>query len=181
MKKINCLLLFSYLAILLSCEEKNSEKQDRSRGMPGNENTTFFSTSQLDSLLPAGVKDSSSNQSLGNVQQLGKGQSQEGYYLIKRTLPGYVEMHEQWDDIAIIRSGHGILRTGLKVEGKMEQADEKPFRNWHGGVIADATERKISAGDFIIIPAMTAHQYIPDSHDSLTYWTIKIKRTNNAR
>jgi len=36
--------------------------------------------------------------------------------------------------------------------------------------------RAIAPGDFIVIPAMTGHQYIPDKNDTLVYWAIKIQR-----
>ena len=41
------------------------------------------------------------------------------YLFLARTQPGYVEMHKQLDDMAIIRSGHGTLKTGYQVAGKI--------------------------------------------------------------
>lgn len=169
-------IIFScILYIFASCNGRN----DTATVSPEQLNVTFLNTVKLDSIVNTNFYDSSVGQSLGNPQLLGKGQSGEEYYLIKRTAEGFVEVHEQWDDIVIIRSGHGILKTGKEVKGKSEQTNEEPFRNWHGGEIINANERKLQAGDFIIIPAMTAHQYIPDRNDSLTYWTIKVKRKPN--
>jgi mannose-6-phosphate isomerase-like protein (cupin superfamily) len=93
---------------------------------------------------------------------------------------GYVEIHEQFDDVAIIRSGKGTFKTGHQV-GKMIRVEgTKPSRNWFCDSIKDANVQRIAPGDFIIIPAMTAHQYLPDSGDTLTYWTIKVKRLKKS-
>lgn len=110
--------------------------------------------------------------------------SQDGVpcMVLARTEPGKAEIHEQVDDIAIIRSGHGILKTGYSVTGKITTNDQEPSRNWFCEGIKDATERKLSPGDLVLIPAMVAHQYIPDPGDTLTYWTIKVKtRTANEK
>ena len=136
----------------------------------------YYSSNQVDSILLATVGDTSSIQSLGTGVILDKGPGDEPYWITKRTVEGYVEIHEQHDDIVVIRSGHGRLRTGRKVEDIELLNGEKPWRNWYGRQIIDFNERRISPGDFIVIPAMTGHQYIPDKSDTLTYWTIKIRR-----
>src|SRR5690242_13669492 len=40
------------------------------------------------------------------------GPSGERYLVVVRTGEGAVEIHEQYDDVAVIRAGHGVLRTG---------------------------------------------------------------------
>jgi mannose-6-phosphate isomerase-like protein (cupin superfamily) len=101
--------------------------------------------------------------------------SEEGapYLLVIRTGPGSVEIHEQWDDVAIMRSGHGILKTGYQIDG--EKKETSPG-NWVGGKIVGGMERSLSPGDFVVIPAKLGHQFIPSPGDSLTYWTIKVRR-----
>lgn len=179
MAKNISLLVLIWIMVLLSCNRKDSVKNNQPANA-GDTTVVYLDGKQLDSILFSAFKDTSSGQNLGEPRVIGQGQSGEQYYLIKRTSPGFVEMHQQWDDVAIIRSGHGILQTGQKVEGQMKLDSEAPSKNWHGGTIIDPTVRKIAPGDFIIIPAMTAHQYIPDANDSLTYWTIKIKRVNDG-
>jgi len=141
----------------------------------------YYSNFQLDSVLKTAVGDTATFQNLGAPTTLDKGEGGESYLIIKRTTDGYVELHEQWDDVVMIRSGHGVLRTGRKVTGNKLWNGEKPWRNWYGGQIQDIKENKLSPGDFLIIPAMTAHQYIPDRNDTLIYWTIKIKRKRKVR
>jgi hypothetical protein len=132
---------------------------------PQTDSVIFFSEAQLDSALNSAV----------TPQILGRSKENGAYILGMRTKPGDVEIHEQWDDVAIIRSGTGILRTGLKVKGQKESGKE-PTREWRGGVIENPKERKLAPGDFIVIPAMLPHQYIPTPGDSLISWTIKVKR-----
>lgn len=84
------------------------------------------------------------------------------------------------DDIAIIRSGHGMLKTGYEVAGNIRTTGEERQRNWLCDSIVNGRVQSLSPGDFIIIPAMTAHQYIPDGGDKLIYWTIKAKRAKTS-
>jgi len=105
---------------------------------------------------------------------LGKSTDGGSYFLITRITQGDVEIHEGWDDIAIVRSGHGILKTGKKLTGHKESG-KAPTREWLGGVIQDGTERKLGPGDFIVIPALLAHQYIPVPGETFQYWVVKVK------
>lgn len=166
------------LILCISCNQNKNDATDTNQTasdkvQPG---IFYYSSNQVDSVLQATVGDTSSIQSLGTGVILDRGPGDEPYYISKRTVDGYVEIHEQYDDIVVIRSGHGRLRTGRKVDGSKLLNGEKPWRNWYGGQIIDLNEKRISPGDFIVIPAMTGHQYIPDKNDTLIYWTIKIKR-----
>jgi hypothetical protein len=168
----------SLLILFIGCDQskKTSDHTQKSTEDTLQQDVFYYSTNQVDSILLATKGDTSTIQSLGTGVILKKGPGDEPYYISKRTVEGYVEIHEQHDDVVVIRSGHGRLRTGIKVEGSKLLNGEKPWRNWYGGKIIDFSERRISTGDFIVIPAMTGHQYIPDRGDSLIYWTIKINR-----
>lgn len=171
-------LAATFLILCFSCSQNknDSNKTDQSTSEKSLPEVFYYSSNQVDSILNATVGDTSSIQSLGTGVILQRGPGGEPYYITKRSVQGYVEMHEQYDDVVVISSGHGRLRTGLKVNDSKLLNGEKPSRNWYGREIIDFTERKISPGDFVIIPAMTGHQYIPDKNDTLVYWTIKIKR-----
>jgi len=132
---------------------------------------TYYSSSQIDAFLTTST---TSPRLIGKT--LGQSADNEPYLVGVRAQPGDVEIHEQFDDVAIIRSGRGVLRTGKKVKG--QKAGSKAGE-WIGGEIEDAQERHLSPGDFIIIPAMVGHQYIPNPGESLTYWTIKVRRARN--
>ncbi len=134
---------------------------------------TFYSAPTLDSLLQASV----STQRIAGL--LGKSDDGSPYLVIIRTKPGDAEVHEQYDDVAIIRSGRGVLRTGSGITGQKESG-QAPAREWVGGKILNTTERTLHPGDFIVIPAMIPHQYIPLEGDTLTYWTIKVKAAKVA-
>jgi mannose-6-phosphate isomerase-like protein (cupin superfamily) len=108
---------------------------------------------------------------------LASGPSDERYLIVVRTAEGAVEVHEQYDDVAVIRAGRGVLRTGAIAEGA-KLSGTAPMREWLGGSIPRATERRIAAGDFLVIPAGLAHQYVPDSGDSLVYFTIKVRQAD---
>lgn len=109
-----------------------------------------------------------------------QGPSKEPYLVVVRMSEGAVEIHEQYDDIAVIRSGHGILRTGSNADGA-NVAGTSPAREWLGGTIHQPTERRIGQGDFLVIPAGLAHQYVPDTGDSLVYLTIKVRQADEGK
>lgn len=181
METLRPIATVALLTLFISCNPNKNEPVATYQSTSGKlqPEVLYYSSNQVDSILRVAVGDTSSIQNLGSGEILDSGEGGEPYWLIKRTVDGYVELHEQWDDVVIIRSGHGALRTGRKVTENKLLDGEKPWRNWYGGQIIDIKENKISPGDFIIIPAMTAHQYIPNKSDTLTYWTIKIKRTRN--
>lgn len=177
MKQFIVALLFATVH-LISCNNNSGIKSDKIVSDTSTPTVTYMNHAAIEDFFSNVPKDTAKPESLGTVKMITHGQGGEPYFLVRRTVPGYVELHEQWDDVAIIRSGHGILKTGSKVTGERKETDKAPWRNWFGGTITDATERRINPGDFVIIPAMTAHQYIPDINDTLTYWTIKIKRVH---
>ena len=178
METLKLITTIALLILLISCNESknNSNDTDHSTSDKIQPGVFYYSGNQVDSILSVAVADTAPIQNLGAGAILERGPGDEPYYISQRTTEGYVETHEQYDDVVVIRSGHGRLRTGRKVENKKLLNGEEPWRNWYGGQIIDYNERRISPGDFIVIPAMTGHQYIPDKNDTLTYWTIKMKR-----
>ena len=139
----------------------------------------FFSPQQMDSVLRSGLDSVVKAQASPLLASQILGKSVEGALdmVIIRSGPGQVEVHEQWDDVVIIRSGRGILRTGYHLTGDRRESSEG---NWAGGTIVDGKEVVLLPGDFIVIPAMLGHQYIPHAGDSLTYWTIKVRRPKKS-
>jgi mannose-6-phosphate isomerase-like protein (cupin superfamily) len=177
MRSLKAVAMLAMFIFFSSCNQgKNGNVNANPASAQPPPGVFYYSGHQVDSILSATSGDTSSIQSLGTGVILDRGPGDEPYYISKRTVEGYVELHELFDDVVVIRSGHGRLRTGRKVEGNKLLNGEKPSRNWYGGQIINAEEKRISPGDFIVIPAMTGHQYIPDKSDSLIYWTIKIKR-----
>jgi mannose-6-phosphate isomerase-like protein (cupin superfamily) len=173
-------LLVILITVLISCKAPTDSKENANSLFDLNvelakrhsDVMTYYPEPQIDSILGMMLK----NDTIATA--FGKSQDNTPYLLLARTTPGDAEIHEQVDDVAIIRSGHGTLKTGHQVSGKIRTVDNEPWRNWFCETINEATERKLSPGDFIIIPAMTAHQYIPDQEDTLVYWTIKVNIQN---
>jgi len=138
---------------------------------PTARSVTQFTSVQIDSLA------SSKRTPDKPGRLLVSGPSDERYLIVVRTSEGAVEAHEQYDDVAIIRAGHGVLRVGPAVEGA-KLSGTAPMREWLGGTIPKAAERRIAAGDFLVIPAGLAHQYVPDRGDSLVYFTVKVRQAD---
>ena len=178
---MNMIKLFILPGIFFFISCKNTGKRDNSTfdvnaeiKKQHRDPVTYYENYQIDSIWGKALKIDTI------ATMVGKSQEDIPYLILARTKPGFAEIHEQVDDVALIRSGHGTLKTGYEVTGRIITNDEEPWRTWLGEAIKGGSERKLSPGDFIIIPSMTAHQYIPDPGDTLTYWTIKIKRVKNG-
>ena len=176
------LTIILFIVTLFSCKTKIDSNKNADSLFDINselkkfngDSITSYRTVKLDSIVNMLIK----KDSIGTA--LGQSQDSSLYLLTVRPKMGYVEIHEQFDDVAIIRSGNGILRIGHQVGKMIRSEGVEPSRNWFCDSIKNATVQKVSPGDFIIIPAMTAHQYMPDSGDTLTYWTIKVKHLKKS-
>ena len=88
----------------------------------------------------------------------------------RRVSTGVPEVHDGWTDIALVQAGHATLLTGGRVDGSHV---ESPGEH-RGGNIIDGTSRPVGAGDLLVIPAGTAHQFMISTGDSLRYLTVKV-------
>jgi mannose-6-phosphate isomerase-like protein (cupin superfamily) len=175
MKHLTLRFALCTIIALISCNRASDSTSSPAGQNKTEDSVGFFSPAQIDHLLQSGLDSvvKSGNSTLLAAQILGASGEGAPYLVVVRTGPGSVEVHEQWDDVVIMRSGHGILKTGYHVDGDRKESSSG---DWVGGMIEGGKERSVSPGDFIIIPAMVAHQYIPHRGDSLTYWTIKVRR-----
>lgn len=156
MRRILVLAVFACLAVQMNAQHLRPDS------------VLQFNSTQLDSAAdPQRTPDKPG-------RLLARSKDKESYLIVVRTKAGDVEMHEQFDDVTLIRSGKGILRTGFDLSGA-KLSGVKPAREWLGGSIADKRERVIKAGDFLVIPAMLAHQYIPAPGDTLIYFVVKVR------
>jgi len=87
-----------------------------------------------------------------------------------RKQPGLAEIHRQLNDVTIIRSGRGVLRTGRALVNQRETAPGE----WRGDAVQDFIERQLGAGDLLMIPAGMAHQLTPVGNEPLVYVTVKV-------
>ena len=92
------------------------------------------------------------------------------YFAATRKQPGLAEVHRQWSDVTIIRSGKGVLRTGSTITSQREVSPGE----WRGDTIQDSINRPLSAGDVVVIRAGIAHQFTPTGSDPLVYVTVKV-------
>lgn len=92
------------------------------------------------------------------------------YFVATRKEPGLAEIHRQWSDVTIIRSGRGVLRTGRTLASQRETSPGE----WRGDAVKDSVERQLGAGDLVVIPVGMAHQFTPIGNDPLVYVTVKV-------
>jgi mannose-6-phosphate isomerase-like protein (cupin superfamily) len=90
----------------------------------------------------------------------------------RRAASGSPEIHDDWVDVTMVQAGRATLLSGGRLTGgSVVGAGEH-----RGGVIVDGSSRAIAAGDVVIVPAGTPHQFQLTPGDSIRYLTIKVKR-----
>jgi mannose-6-phosphate isomerase-like protein (cupin superfamily) len=95
----------------------------------------------------------------------------EAVMLVHREADGQPEWHETQVDVIYVQSGSAtFLVGGTLVNGETVAPHEK--RN---GTIEGGIRQKISAGDWIRIPAKTPHQLLLEGSKELTYVVVKVK------
>ncbi len=98
----------------------------------------------------------------------------ENHYIefVKRLDHGNsVELHPHWIDQITIISGEGTLTFGGKVEG----GTTAPNGELRGGTQVGATTQKLAPGDFVLIPAGSAHKFDAAPGKTMTYVVSKAR------
>jgi quercetin dioxygenase-like cupin family protein len=99
----------------------------------------------------------------------------ENHYIefVKRLDHGNsVELHPHWIDQITIISGEGTLTFGGKVEG----GTTAPNGELRGGTQVGATTQKLAPGDFVLIPAGSAHKFDAAPGKTMTYVVSKARQ-----
>jgi glc operon protein GlcG len=87
----------------------------------------------------------------------------------RREAPGMVEVHAEDTDIIHVLQGSATLVTGGEVVGgKAMAADEVRGTGVRGG-----TERTLSPGDVVVVPAGTPH-WFKSVQGPLLYYVVKV-------
>lgn len=97
------------------------------------------------------------------------GQAQ--YILNRRTEPSAVEMHCAWDDILIVQSGVGILKTSRK----FQRLDRYAQWEWRAANLVEPRETTLSVGDVVRIPAGEGHTIAGLGSAPLIYLVVKLR------
>lgn len=93
------------------------------------------------------------------------------YVLNRRTSRSQIELHCEWDDLLVVRSGAGTLRHGSKLKG----LDHYAWSEWRAKEILGATEVNLGAGDVLRVPAGEAHEVVPLGDAPLVYLVVKVR------
>lgn len=98
----------------------------------------------------------------------------ENYYIefVKRLDHGnMVELHPHWVDQITIIAGEGTLTFGGKIEGGNVAANGEV----RGGTQVGATTQALHPGDFVLIPAGSAHKFDAAPGKTMTYQVSKAR------
>jgi len=92
---------------------------------------------------------------------------------LRRTATGEPELHEAWDDVMFIQAGSGVLLVGGELRGARTSAPGE----LRGGEIRGGERQRLVAGDMMIVPAGTPHQFEVAPGESVTYLVVKVRRS----
>ena len=140
------------------------------QGAQSKEGVTFASAAAIDTAIAktaAGTNPTTRLQPDGTYQ----------YYVAARKQRGSAEIHTQWSDITVIRSGKGVVRTGQGITNKRETSPGE----WRGDAIPGFVERTLGPGDLVVIPAGIAHQFAPVGNDVFGYVTVKVRAQRDSK
>jgi mannose-6-phosphate isomerase-like protein (cupin superfamily) len=93
------------------------------------------------------------------------------YILNRRTGPSKIEMHCAWDDLLLVQSGVGIVRTSRKFKGLAKYSTWE----WRAESLVQASEETIAPGDVMRIPAGTGHVITSLGDAPLIYLVVKLR------
>lgn len=91
--------------------------------------------------------------------------------LIYRALTGEAELHEEFSDVFIVRSGSATLVLG----GDLQERRAVGPGEVAAKSIAGGERRKLKVGDVVHIPAKLPHWVFLDPGETVTYLIIKLK------
>jgi mannose-6-phosphate isomerase-like protein (cupin superfamily) len=116
------------------------------------------------------VRQASSDPHRFAVQQLGDFPN-EAMLFVHRDADGQAEWHETQVDVVYVQSGSATLLVG----GTLVNAETVAPHEKRNGTIEGGIRQKVSAGDWIRIPAKTPHRFLLDGSKELTYMVVKAK------
>jgi mannose-6-phosphate isomerase-like protein (cupin superfamily) len=91
--------------------------------------------------------------------------------VLKKQATTPAEIHERWTDIVFVRTGNAVLQTGETLVGK-KRSDAS---EWTGSAIKNPEERRVSAGDIVLIAAGVAHQWRIIRREGFSYIVVKVR------
>jgi uncharacterized RmlC-like cupin family protein len=102
------------------------------------------------------------------------GASPAGYQFVAlaRRSTGAAELHDEWDDVVLVRSGTALLRTGRALVARKQRERGE----WNGTDISGARDQAVGPGDVLVIPAGMPHQWQPTGSDPFAYVVLKVRR-----
>lgn len=93
------------------------------------------------------------------------------FVMNRRTSDSEIELHCEWDDLLLVRSGAGVLRHSRKLQG----LERYGWGEWRAARLVQPTEVNLSAGDLVRIPAGDAHMVRPLGDAPLVYLVVKVR------
>ena len=98
------------------------------------------------------------------------------YLLVHRDSTGEAEVHRDWADVMVVRSGAATVETGGTLAGGRETAPGET----RGGDLRGAEPHPIAVGDVLVIPAGIPHRVVVRRGRPVTYLVFKVRRAETA-
>lgn len=121
-----------------------------------------LSSAQIEKILAAPQQGSLS-------QALPTGANGPKVLVIRRLVSGEAEVHDELDDVFVVRSGRATVTVGGTVAGNRQTGPGE----WRGGAITGGTDYAVGPGDVLTIPAGMPHRVIVPAGGDFSYLAFK--------
>jgi mannose-6-phosphate isomerase-like protein (cupin superfamily) len=101
--------------------------------------------------------------------RLALGENGPTVVVLRRTQSGEAEVHEVFNDLFVVRSGHATVSVGGTITGQRLTAPGE----WRGGAISGASKFDLGPGDVLWIPAGVPHQVEVPARGDFSYFAFK--------
>ncbi|MEO5902709.1 MAG: hypothetical protein ABIQ55_01725 [Gemmatimonadaceae bacterium] len=98
------------------------------------------------------------------------------FVVLRKRVATPAEIHERWTDIVFVRSGRAVLEAGQGLIGRKGLA----LGESTGSAVRNPENRRVSAGDVILIAAGIAHQWRPSGSEAFSYIVVKVRPGHTA-
>jgi mannose-6-phosphate isomerase-like protein (cupin superfamily) len=168
---LRCLLLASCAGRVVVAQ---STAQSTARSAPSE--LPVIPRAQRLEAIPAAVIEARKAQAIKlkaqGVTMMTAADEQTHYLIVVRTVVGDVERHARWDDIVVVRAGHGTITTGRGIAGGRALAPGE----WRGGTLVTPMALALGPGDVARVPAGAAHVFAPSGTEPFEYLLIRVRR-----
>src|SRR5262245_28947396 len=166
MRKITVLAVLVLLTVTIAVQRGRGQNQPA----PSITDTKIVTASELGALVAGTPKDRNGNATFIRLAPY-------NVNMEHRIMGQAASVHETEAELFYVVDGSGMLVTG----GKLKEEKRTNAENLSGSGIEGGVSKKVSKGDWIMVPAGVPHQFPSVDAGALTLMSLHLPKMSNAR